>query len=648
MAQQDQYADPGNNDEWLTNWPFTRIFQGFKTARQPSKLLLGLGGVILICLAGWIMDGLTSASSRVVAHSALDSQGGIVVGTEVDAYVRGIYRTASGRQAYRQKMRRGHEQQLKRILTASPMDMTNDAALELIQKGQAHEEIARKYDDQLDEALERLEKRYQFRYKDLESQYRRRIERASKGTHRRGQQEERCRKLEELDQAYLSVFNALTTGQSDATDTSLWVEQIIAPDPQAEGEDRKRDQAAVTLDRRDIFEALQLAQGRRTAVLVKGKGIFTTLAGFNSARLHRAVSALVVADLKEVKKAVWESLMSICWLSRFHWFYALVLMVMWLAIWAVVGGAICRIAALQVARGEQLGMWRAIQFSLGKFGSFFMAPLIPLGVIVLICLVVFLISWFVAIPGIGEIIGGVLLPVALLLGFAVALVFVGLIGGVNLMYPTIAVEGSDSVDAMSRSFGYVLPRPWRMGFYTLAAAAYGAICYLFVRFFAFLLLASVRFAAGAAVNRDGSSFIAIRGKLDAIWPAPMFGNLNPAVNWASLNWSESLGAFLIWIWVALIVALVAAFLVSFFFSVNTTIYYLLRKRVDGTEMDDVYLEHDIEELVAEAPQQEQAEQEESAEPAAEAETAAPPKKKRRSAETQEEKPEEDQDEDKNE
>jgi len=181
------------------------------------------------------------------------------------------------------------------------------------------------------------------------------------------------------------------------------------------------------------------------------------------------------------------------------------------------------------------------------------------------------------------------------------------------MYPTIAVEGSDSFDAISRSFSYIFARPWRMGFYTLIAGVYGAICYLFVRFFAFLLLAAVRGSSKLAINLDSSSLIAIRGKLDAIWPAPAFGNLHPEIAWIGLNWSECVGAFLIWIWVGLVAAAVLAFVVSFFFSVNTTIYFLLRHRVDATDMEDVYLEEEVEQLTGE--QAEPAEEQNKTEPA---------------------------------
>jgi len=108
---------------------------------------------------------------------------------------------------------------------------------------------------------------------------------------------------------------------------------------------------------------------------------------------------------------------------------------------------------------------------------------------------------------------------------------------------------------------------------------------------------AVHISAGAAINIDSSSLISVRGKLEAIWPTPQFDNLQPAINWAGLNWSETIGAGLMWIWVALVSAAVLAFAISFFYSVNTTIYFLLRNKVDATDMEDVYMTQDAEELI---------------------------------------------------
>ena len=118
-----------------------------------------------------------------------------------------------------------------------------------------------------------------------------------------------------------------------------------------------------------------------------------------------------------------------------------------------------------------------------------------------------------------------------------------------------------------------------MAFYTLAAAFYGAACYLFVRFFAFLLLWVTRGFLQVGLRDE---------KLAAIWPRPSFANL---LGTAAVpdTWSLWLSAFLIRIWVSVVVGLTISFLVSFYFSASTIIYALMRNRVDGTDLDEVYV-----------------------------------------------------------
>ena len=126
-----------------------------------------------------------------------------------------------------------------------------------------------------------------------------------------------------------------------------------------------------------------------------------------------------------------------------------------LAIWSLVGGAICRIAALEVARDERISPKTALSFARRKFLGFLTAPLLPYALIIVIGVFLMLGGLLGAIPYIGEIIAGAGMVLALMGGFIIALVIIGLIAGVSLMWPTIAVEGSDSFDAMSRSYSYV-------------------------------------------------------------------------------------------------------------------------------------------------------------------------------------------------
>ena len=290
------------------------------------------------------------------------------------------------------------------------------------------------------------------------------------------------------------------------------------------------------------------------------------------------------------------------WLLCVHWVYATILLIVLMAVWALFGGAIHRIAALHAAREEKISMCQALRFSAGKFGSFFTAPLIPLGVI-LFCGGLLALGGFAFGNYLGGIFMGLLFLLALPLGLVIAFLLTGLVAGGSLMYPTIAVEGSDSFDAISRSFSYVMARPFRAVFYGLAALVYGVVTYLFVRLFAFLMLASMHmfikwgvFASGDAVSPDAD-------KLDVIWTAPKFDSLIGPFSWSAMRGTESVGAFMIGIWVFLVAGMVAAYLVSYFASSTTIVYLLIRRKVDATDLDDVYVEEAEEEPVGEAAEE---------------------------------------------
>jgi hypothetical protein len=196
---------------------------------------------------------------------------------------------------------------------------------------------------------------------------------------------------------------------------------------------------------------------------------------------------------------------------------------------------------------------------------------------------------------------------ALIAGALIAIVLIGTVAGFNLMFPSVAYDGSDCFDAISRSFSYIYAKPWRMLFYSAIATVYGAICYTFVRFFAFLLLCVTHWSLQLGVwggNR----------KLMAIWPKPEFRNLLGSSGLTAANWSESLAGFLVHLSLLAVVGLLAAFIISFYFSANTIIYSLMRNKVDDTALEDIYTPSDeveIEPTTTESQPQEAQPQSES-------------------------------------
>ncbi len=160
------------------------------------------------------------------------------------------------------------------------------------------------------------------------------------------------------------------------------------------------------------------------------------------------------------------------------------------------------------------------------------------------------------------------------------------VGG-SLMLPVIAYEASDGFDAVSRSFRYVFSQPWWMGFYLLIAGLVGAVSYLFVRLFVYLVLIVtygmvLLGAAGDPMRVE---------KLRRLWPRPGFYDLmgsGPAI----VGWSETVGGVLVRITMLGMVGLVVAYVVSFYFSASTVIYSLLRQKLDRIAPDRVYVKLD--------------------------------------------------------
>jgi len=257
---------------------------------------------------------------------------------------------------------------------------------------------------------------------------------------------------------------------------------------------------------------------------------------------------------------------------------------------SIAGGAICRIAALQFARGEKPGLTEALRYSIKRFASFFTAPLAPIGIIFFIGLFVFLLGLAGNIPRAGELIIGLSMPMVLFAGSLLAVIVIGAVAGLNLMFPAVAYDGSDSFDAISRSFSYVYAKPWRMAIYTVIAAIYGSICYTFVRFFAFLSLWITRWLLQLGLWADNGSKEV--NKLVAIWPKPEFRYLLGSSNTLTTNWTESVAAFLVYLFLLVVVGLVVSFIISFYFSANTIIYSLMRKTVDKAAFEDIYMQFD--------------------------------------------------------
>jgi len=302
------------------------------------------------------------------------------------------------------------------------------------------------------------------------------------------------------------------------------------------------------------------------------------------------------------------------------------------AIWALFGGAIARIAAVEIATDDRIGLGEALRFAMKKYKEYILAPVLAVVFIAFMGLLIHIGQWVCAIPIAGTCILVIFIfPLVVLAGFIIMLVVVGLVFGFQLMWPTISTEGSDSFDALSRAYAYVYSRPWKYIWYNLVAMGYFLACMLFVVLFLHYSVVGmekfsrtpgikdafphVRRNLSAALNygeQAGRQKIALlhnvvlrytgmpgeiitgtaESAVDAI-------SLPPPAEAPDLNWHEKVAKVIMSIWLYIYAGLFMAFVFSLGFCLHTTIYFLLRKDLDGTDMTEVFIEEE-EEAEAEA------------------------------------------------
>lgn len=364
----------------------------------------------------------------------------------------------------------------------------------------------------------------------------------------------------------------------------------------------KTDDDAAARDRAIAAETARAQQRWRDAMDTQPVGLFDQFTSYQIGQINAVARALRRAnwfgDDGVVDAVTRFCIVGPSWAFGNYPVFFAILAAYFLCVWSIFGGAIARIAAVHLTRDEKISIRQALVFSTSKFFSFLSAPLIPLLLILGIGVVVALGGLVGNIPVVGPLAIALTFAAALVAGFLMALVLIGLAGGFNLMYPTIAVEGSDSFDAISRSFSYLYARPWRLGLFTAVAVVYGGICYSFVRFFIYVMLSLTHAAAGALLLRTTDTGQPL---LDALWPSPLTnGQLTYDLEHLAMSTSQSLSASILSVWIYLAIGVLGAFAISFYFSAHTAIYLLMRHEVDATEMDEVYLEQS-DETFEEAP-----------------------------------------------
>ena len=289
-----------------------------------------------------------------------------------------------------------------------------------------------------------------------------------------------------------------------------------------------------------------------------------------------------------------------------------------LAIWAVCGGIITRIAAVQLSGKDRVSVGDAAAFVLKRYLSYFLSPMVPLGIMGAISVGIMILGLLALIPIVGDVLYIVIIPLVILGGIIMTILLLGMVG-YPLMYSTLSVEGSDTFDALSRAYNYVFQAPWTYAWNCIVALAYGAVVTFFIVFVASLMVylgkwALIRTPLAESTGQQahylfdyaptsfGWKHLLLKGSdiemadrptlaadKQVVWDAHPERAKAYRDSYQAWNW---IGIAATTVWLTLVFLLMLGFSYSFFWSAAVMVYLLMRQKVDDIDLDDVYLEDD--------------------------------------------------------
>jgi hypothetical protein len=160
------------------------------------------------------------------------------------------------------------------------------------------------------------------------------------------------------------------------------------------------------------------------------------------------------------------------------------------------------------------------------------------------------------------------------------------------MWPAISAENGDAFEALSRSFGYSLQRPFHYLFYAVIATLFAALCWIFVAAFAMTVVHIAWWGASWGAGYDYSvepDMPAVRRVADLREIVSM--TRPPEDRVGGTLWT---GTRILRFWDTLVYSIASAIAYSLFFCLASAIYLLLRQVDDETEFDEVYMEDEDE------------------------------------------------------
>lgn len=272
--------------------------------------------------------------------------------------------------------------------------------------------------------------------------------------------------------------------------------------------------------------------------------------------------------------------------------------------WCLGFGAVARSAACEVA-GVRSPPWpEMLGFAVSKWASLVGAVVLPLVLVAAIAFGIALVGLTMRVPVLT--LAGCLLFGLLLIGGTACIFLLGVYGlGHWMLIPAIASEGSDGVDAVQRTYAYVIGKPARLALFLFLLLVQGIVVSSIVLA---LTGAAVSFTTQAAsywAGPDAGTMLAQAQAGAVAGDAAEEAVLSAAAmeraaveDTATIidgkphlerNFSFAWGARLVQLWMLVPLTLGWAFVLSYVMCGSTMLYLLMRRVNDGQDIAEIWL-----------------------------------------------------------
>jgi len=312
-------------------------------------------------------------------------------------------------------------------------------------------------------------------------------------------------------------------------------------------------------------------------------GVITSLVrsvGSGLATLISGIASALTLDLDAAREGVTGGLQRVfvgtpVMLTEIHGLQWVPILIVALLVWVVLGCAISRSVAFDLAKTDPLPWPRAIGFALGRWRSLLVGALSPVALICFLLLLIWIAGLLLRIPVVDWVIA-VIFFIELVFGAIAAWLAVCYVFGGSLIVPSISCDGTDGIDAIQRSYARVIGQPGRLLAYFAVALICGALSWV---------------AVEAIVQFVGSMIASVSGKEGA--DAWRLAQGIPVIEAVPEGGEEPTGpssaARIVAFWFSVLMLITPAFVISYFHAAATILHLILRRVSDGQDVADIWI-----------------------------------------------------------